>query len=207
MVGAMKHILVGGVAVVLASCAAPQGNNVLQKWSQPIVMWEGIEATTLPMETVTMDGRLVFFVVELSINGNRESFLVDSGCSSTSFTDAFVRTLKAKISVGQRGVIYGVDWSRKANTIVLDSIDLGFARVDNLEIPSRDILGTMFHNQLVSKKGRPIAGIVGVDLLVPLGASLDLAESTITFRKMPNQLPDPPSASVTPPAGQKLRQP
>src|ERR1035438_10181101 len=102
MVGAMKHILVGGVAVVLASCAAPQGNNVLQKWSQPIVMWEGIEATTLPMETVTMDGRLVFFVVELSINGNRESFLVDSGCSSTSFTDAFVRTLKAKISVGQR---------------------------------------------------------------------------------------------------------
>jgi hypothetical protein len=65
----------------------------------------------------------------------------------------------------------------------------------------------MFHNQLVSKKGRPIAGIVGVDLLVPLGASLDLAESTITFRKMPNQLPDPPSASVTPPAGQKLRQP
>src|ERR1035438_8341273 len=59
MVGAMKHILVGGVAVVLASCAAPQGNNVLQKWSQPIVMWEGIEATTLPTISRSSCGRYV----------------------------------------------------------------------------------------------------------------------------------------------------
>jgi hypothetical protein len=159
------------------------------------------------MDTVTMNGRLVFFVVELSINGKSESFLVDSGSSSTSFTDAFVRTLKPKIFVGQMGVVYGLGWSRKTNTILLDSIDLGFARVDGLEIPSTDILGMLFHQQLISKEGRPLAGIVGVDLLVPLGASLDLARSTITFRRMPSPALDPAPATVTPVAGQPPRQP
>lgn len=206
-IGIMKRILVGTLVVVLASCASPRGNNTLKRWSPAVATWSGAEAITLPMDTVALDGRLVFFVVDLSVNGKRESFIVDSGSSSTSFTDAFVRTLRAKVFVGQMGVIYGLGWSRKTNTILLDSIDLGFASVNKLEIPSTDILGMLFHQQLVSKEGRPLAGIIGVDLLVPLGASLDLARSTITFRKVPIHSPDPAPAPVPPVAGQVPHQP
>jgi hypothetical protein len=157
------------------------------------------------MDTISLNGRLVFFSVELSIDGNRESFLVDSGSSSTAFTDEFLRTLRAKISGGHQGVVLGVGWSRKTKTIVLQSIDLGFARIDKLEVPNEDILSTMFKEQLTSKGGRPLAGIIGVDMLVSLGASIDLANSTITFRKMPIQPPDGAHSSGASPEGQGPR--
>jgi len=207
MSGIMRRISVGALAVVLASCASPLGSNTPNRWSQPVVTWKGSEATTLPMDTVILDGRLVFFTVELSINGESESFLVDSGSSSTSFTDNFLRTLSPVLSAGQEGVIYGLGWSKKANTIMVDSIDLGFARINRLEIPNKDILGMMFNQQLTSKGGRPLAGIIGVDLLAPLGASIDLAKSTITFRKMPGQPREPASASAAPAAGRPAGHP
>jgi predicted aspartyl protease len=207
ILGDVMRMLFGALSVVLASCTSTPRNNSLNRWSQPIVTWEGVDATTLPMDTVTLDGRLVFLVVELSMNGNRESFLVDSGCSTTSFTNDFARTLKVKIAVGQTGVIYGLDWSRKASTVVLDTIDLGFARLDNLEIPSRDLLGMIFNQRITTTKGRSVAGIIGVDLLVPLGASLDLANLTITFRRMPGRSPDLKPASADAAASEPTRQP
>ena len=186
----MRLILAGALAAALASCASPPVTDNLKRWSPPTVTWKGNEATTLPLDTVTLGGRVAFFAVELSIDGNRESFLIDSGSSSTLFTDEFLRSLKGKVSGGQNSVIYGLGWSRKAKTIMLSSIDLGFARLDRLEIPSQDMLGAMFNQELTSSNGRPIAGIIGVDMLVSLGASLDLVKSTITFQKIPTQSPD-----------------
>lgn len=201
----MKRIPAAALAVVLASCASPPENDTLNRWSPPTAIWNGNETATLPLDTVSLNGRVVFFGVELSIDGYRETFLVDSGSSSTSFTDEFLRILKSKISGGQNGVVYGLGWSRKVNTIVIDSLDLGFARLKRLEIPNEDILGTMFYRQVISKNGRPLAGIIGVDMLVALGASIDLGNSTITFRKMPNRPPDPTPPPSMPPAGRESR--
>ena len=194
----MRLILAGTLAVVLASCASPPVTDNLKRWSPPAVTWKGNEPTTLPLDTVTLGGRVAFFAVEFSIDGKRASFLIDSGSSSTLFTDEFLRSLKGKVSGGQNSVIYGLGWSRKAKTIMLSSIDLGFARLDKLEIPSQDMLGAMFNQELTSSNGRPIAGIIGVDMLVSLGASLDLVKSTITFQKPPTQPPE-----TTPPKNQR----
>jgi len=197
----MKGILVAALSVVLASCATTEKGELTRVWSPPIIAWNGAESATLPMDTISMGGRVVFFIVELSIDGNKRSFIVDSGSSSTLFTAEFARTLKAGVSGGQQGVILGVGWSRTAATIMVDSMDLGFARLKRLEVPAEDILGVLFDRPIIAKDGRPIAGIIGVDLLVPLGASIDLEKSTITFRKIPGRRPHPAPAMAPGGAG------
>jgi len=89
MLGVMKGAVAMALVVTLAACASPRGNDTFGKWSLPTVRWNGVGSVTLPMDTISMDGRIVFYVVELSINGNRSLFLVDSGSSSTLFTREF----------------------------------------------------------------------------------------------------------------------
>jgi len=195
----MKRVLAAALGVVLTSCASTEKSELTRRWSPPTVVWNGAESVTLPMDTISMDGRIVFFTVELSIDGNKRSFIVDSGSSSTLFTSEFARAMNAKISRGQPGVVLGVGWSRTATTIIVDSMDLGFARLNRLEIPAEDIFGILFDRPMIAKDGRPISGIIGVDLLVPLGAAIDLEKSAITFRRTPSRRADP--ALAMPPAG------
>jgi hypothetical protein len=201
--GAMARTALGIATALLAACTAPQGNDTFARWTMPVVTWKGANPVTLPMDTISMDGRVMFYVVELSINGNKGLFLVDSGSSSTLFTREFASVLNLKVSGGRSGVVFGIGWSRKATTVVLDSIDLGFARVEKLEIPSDSIFGVLFERPVISSDGRPISGIVGMDLLVPLGASLDLDESRITFRRTPGQTQGLKPALVTPTEGRE----
>jgi hypothetical protein len=76
-------------------------------WSPPVIAWNGAESAALPMDTISVGGRVVFFVVELSTDGNKRSFIVDSGSSSTLFTAEFARTLKAEVSLGSRAQSWG----------------------------------------------------------------------------------------------------
>jgi hypothetical protein len=61
----------------------------------------------------------------------------------------------------------------------------------------------LFDRLIISNDGRPISGIIGMDLLVPLGASLDLEKPAITFRRIPNRPPDPAPALAIPHAGRQ----
>jgi hypothetical protein len=199
--GRVKRAALGMVCILLAACTAPQGNDTFARWTPPVVTWRRTNPISLPMDTISMDGRVMFYVVELTMNGSRGLFLVDSGSSSTLFTREFASGLNLKVSAGRNSVVFGIGWSRKATTVVLDSIDLGFARIQGLEIPSDSILGVLFERPVISNDGRPISGIVGMDLLVPLGASLDLNGSKITFQKAQGQSTDLMPALSLSPAG------
>src|SRR5208283_2059517 len=65
------RIALGIATAFLAACAAPQGNDTFARWTIPVVTWKGANPITLPMDTISMDGRVMFYVVELSINGNK----------------------------------------------------------------------------------------------------------------------------------------
>jgi Aspartyl protease len=180
----VKKCLAGILVIALASCASPGKNETSDKIPSPSAMWGSATAVTLPLDTISLDGRLVFYFVELSINGEKGRFMVDSGSNVSWFTQEFARTIREKSpsAAGHRMKVIGVGGTRRQDTTVVDSVDLGFASLHNVLFACGDVLG-LINRGLVAKKEPPLAGILGLDLLVPLGASLDLRKSTITFQK------------------------
>ncbi len=184
------------LALILAACTSPPANEAPGKVFSPVVTWTGAVTTTLPLETITWDGRLIFFVVNVSMNGEEGAFMVDSGSNVTWLTDEFSHAVLAKglVVASRQATINGVGGAKRQNTVLLDSLDLGFARLHPVLIATGDTL-RLINATLAKKKERPLAGILGLNLLVPLGASLDLQKSTITFQKLPQ--PEPTKSSVT----------
>jgi predicted aspartyl protease len=174
----MKESFLGFVAIVLASCTSPSGSDIGQ--TKPIVTWNGKGPITMPLDSVTLDGGLVFFVVELSVDGQRGLFMVDTGSNVTWFTDEVARSMKVG-APAERTEVNGVGGAERAKLVVIESIDLGFARLHHVPIASGPVLGSM-NRALVKKGEHPFSGVLGLNVLVPLGASLDLSRSTITFR-------------------------
>jgi hypothetical protein len=180
----VKNCLAGILVVALASCASPGKNEAADKIPAPAAMWGSATATTLPLDMISRDGRLVCYFVEVSINGEKGRFMVDSGSNVSWFTGEFARIIREKSpsAAGHRMKVNGVGGIRKQDTIVVDSVDLGFARLHNVLFACGDVLG-LINRGLVEKKEPPLSGILGLDLLVPLGASLDLRNRTLTFQK------------------------
>lgn len=182
----MKNGLAGILVIALASCASPgtNTNEVAGKIPSTATAWAGVPTITLPLDTISRDGRLVCYFVEISINGEKGRFMVDSGSNVSWFTQEFARIIREKSpsAAGHRMKVNGVGGIRKQDTILVDSVDLGFASLHKVLFACGDVLG-LINRDLFAKKEPPLSGILGLDLLVPLGASLNLRDSTITFQK------------------------
>jgi hypothetical protein len=182
----VKNCLAGILVIALASCASPgtNTNEAVDKILPATTAWSGTAPITLPLDTISRDGRLVCYFVEVSINGERGRFMVDSGSNVSWFTKEFARAIREKSlsAAGHRMKVNGVGGIRKQETLVVDSVDLGFASLHNVLFACGDVLG-LINRELAARKEPPLAGILGLDLLVPLGASVNLRNSTITFQE------------------------
>ena len=175
------------LAGLLASCASTPKSNPLDSMPPPIVAWEGADSVTLPLEFVGAGGRLTSVIVELAINGERARFVVDSGSNTTWFTREFTRDLNARES-GQKITIRGAVGTGKPDLVILDAMDFGFARLSRVGVTSGDVLQDM-NRALIAGGEYPVAGLLGLDILAPLGASIDLSRSTLTFHRAPAPRP------------------
>jgi predicted aspartyl protease len=189
----MKTILIMAVAMLLTSCAAPRLGDDFAAIYTPTVSWGSVDTVTLPLDTVSEAGHLDFFIITLPVNGNPARFMVDSGTNKTWFTKQFSKKIGAKVT-GLKIFAHGAGGNREQEVVLLDVADIGLARLHGLYVTSGDILKDM-NRSIATLHEEPIAGILGLDILVPLGASIDLAHSTITFRRRPNNTSEPGSPS------------
>lgn len=103
-------------------------------------------------------------VVQVRIAGTEFLFLVDTGATSMLNLKSFPHGDSTSISV--------TSWSgtveAKAQSILLNELVVGLHHVHNLRLPAVDL------SQIGRACGRQIDGIIGVDLLSQLGATVDI---------------------------------
>lgn len=132
----------------------------------PLLMIAGLascmQAEEIPLETCD---RLP--VVQSSIAGMKFLLLVDTGATSMLNLKSFPHGDAQRISV--------TSWTGTAQTnaqqIVIGDLAVGQHHFKNLKLPAIDL------SPIGRACGRQIDGILGIDLLVKLGATVDLKES------------------------------
>jgi hypothetical protein len=107
-------------------------------------------------------------VVQVSASGTRLLFLVDTGATSMLNTKSFAHGSARRVAV--------TSWSgtvtAKAQEISLDELSIGEHQLKDLRLPAIDL------SAIGKACGRRIDGILGVDLLSRLGATVDLKHKT-----------------------------
>jgi len=111
-------------------------------------------------------------VVEVRVSGLKFHFLVDT--AATSFLD--IRSFR----VGEAKAVAVTSWSgttdAKAKRVTINDLSLGDHHFHNLILPAVDLSG------IGLACGRQIDGILGIDLLLKLGAVVDLRDHTPRLR-------------------------
>jgi SnoaL-like protein len=107
-------------------------------------------------------------VLHVSVSGRKALFLVDTAATSMLNLKSFTR--------GDRHRIFVTSWSgtveTNAQSIMLDDLAIGEHHLKDLKLPALDL------SSIGEACGRRIDGILGVDLLRRLGATLDLKNQT-----------------------------
>jgi ketosteroid isomerase-like protein len=108
-------------------------------------------------------------VIDVQIAGLHKWFLVDTAATSMLNLESFAE--------GQARNIHVTSWSgtlaTSAKEVTLPDLSLGRTKLIELRLPAIDL------SAIVKACGRKIDGILGVDLLGKLGASINLKEQTI----------------------------
>jgi ketosteroid isomerase-like protein len=108
-------------------------------------------------------------VIEVQIAGLHKWFLVDTAATSMLNLESFAE--------GQARDIHVTSWSgtlaTSAKEVTLPDLSLGRTKLIELKLPAIDL------SAIGKACGRKIDGILGVDLLGKLGASINLKEQTI----------------------------
>jgi hypothetical protein len=111
-------------------------------------------------------------VVEVRVSGLKFHFLVDT--AATSFLN--IRSFR----VGEAKTVGITSWSgttdAKAKRVTIDDLSLGDHHFRNVVLPAVDLSG------IGRACGRQIDGILGIDLLLKLGAVVDLRDHTVRLR-------------------------
>ena len=111
-------------------------------------------------------------VVEVRVSGLKFHFLVDT--AATSFLD--IRSF----AVGEAKALDVTSWSgttaAKAKRVTIDDLSLGAHHLRKLVLPAVDLSG------IGRACGRQIDGILGIDLLLKLGAVVDLRDHALRLR-------------------------
>jgi hypothetical protein len=108
-------------------------------------------------------------VMEVSVGGQSMRFLVDT--AATSFLN-----LKS-FSEGKTRDVHVTSWSgtlaTSAREVTLEEVVIGSTKMMNLKLPAVDL------SAVGDACGKKIDGILGVDLLAKLGATIDLKKQTV----------------------------
>jgi hypothetical protein len=108
-------------------------------------------------------------MIEVQVAGLQKWFLVDTAATSILNLESF--------SAGQTRDIHVTSWSgtlaTSAKEVTLPDLSLGKTKLMELKLPAIDL------SAIGKACGRKIDGILGVDLLGKLGASINLKEQTI----------------------------
>ena len=133
-------------------------------FSSPVLAPSLTTAQELPLERCD-----VLPVIEVQVSGLHKWFLVDTGATSILNLDSFAS--------GQARHIRVTSWSgtlaTSAKEVTLPDLSIGQTKLLDLKLPAIDLSG------IGKACGRKIDGILGVDLLGKLGASIDLKAQTI----------------------------
>jgi hypothetical protein len=127
----------------------------------------GAGAQELPMERCD-----ALPVIDVEVAGLHKWFLVDTAATSILNLESF--------AAGQARDIHVTSWSgtlaTSAKEVTLPDLTVGRTKVVELKLPAIDL------SAIGKACGRKIDGILGVDLLGKLGASINLKEQTIHVR-------------------------
>jgi hypothetical protein len=177
-----KRACIALLALLVASCATSPAYNPLSSVPRPVVTWYKDGVATLPLRTIGESRNMIGVAVEIAVNGRKGWFLVDSGSSTSWLTSEFTRSIKV-LSTGNKIIVHGSAGTVTHDLVELDSMDVGFARLSHVWVTSGDLFEDV-NRELAAKGERRLSGILGLDVMVTLGGSIDLARSTVSFHEM-----------------------
>lgn len=138
-------------------------------------------APSVLAEEVHLDSCDGLLVAQVSVSGAKFRFLVDTGATSMLNSKSFTHGDSRKVSV--------TSWSgtveARSHEVVLAELVIGEHRLTGLHLPAVDL------SAIGDACGKRIDGILGVDLLSRLGATLDLKNHTAQL------VPDSKTAEAT----------
>ena len=138
----------------------------------PLLVLTLLMADSISAEEIDIVKCDVLPVVEVRVAGLKFHFLVDT--AATSFLN--IRSF----AVGEAKALDVTSWSgtteAKAKRVTIDDLSLGDHHLRNLVLPAVDLSG------IGRACGRQIDGILGIDLLLKLGAVVDLRDHALRLR-------------------------
>lgn len=134
-----------------------------------ILLNSGIVARVARAQELPLERCDALPVIDVQVAGLHKSFLVDTAATSMLNLESF--------AAGQARDIRVTSWSgtlaTSAKEVTLPDLSVGRTKVVELKLPAIDL------SAIGKACGRKIDGILGVDLLGKLGASINLKEQTI----------------------------
>lgn len=179
---AVKKAGIALLSLLVASCTTAPAYNPLSSVPLPIVTWYKDDVATLPLRTIGESRNMIGVAVEIAVNGRKGWFLVDSGSSTSWLTSEFTRSIKV-LSTGNKIIVHGSAGTVTHDLVELDSMDVGYARLSHVWVTSGDLFEDV-NRELAAKGERRLSGILGLDVMVTLGASIDLVHSTVSFHEV-----------------------
>jgi hypothetical protein len=177
----VKKAVTALLTLLVASCATAPAYNPLSTVPRPIVTWYKDGVVTLPLRTIGDSRNMIGVAAEIAVDGRKGWFLVDSGSSTSWLTSEFTRSIRV-VSTGNKIIVHGSAGTVTHDLVELDSMDVGFARLSHVWVTSGDLFEDV-NRELTAKGERRLSGILGLDVMVALGASIDLAGSTVSFHQ------------------------
>jgi hypothetical protein len=188
----VKKAVVALLALLVASCKTAPAYNPLSTVPQPLVTWYKDGVSTLPLRMIGESRNMIGVAVEIAVNGRKGLFLVDTGSSTSWLTSEFTRSIHV-LTTGNKIIVHGSAGTATHDLVELDSMDVGNARLSHVWVTSGDLFEDV-NRELAAKGERQLSGILGLDVMVALGGSLDIARSAVSFHEVamaPDAAPGP----------------
>ncbi|HEX8527887.1 retropepsin-like aspartic protease [Allosphingosinicella sp.] len=116
-------------------------------------------------------------VVEVTLNGRKGTFVLDTGANATVLHSAFAGQFALSDRAIARGPAVGVGGSRSAVQVRIESFSIGAVPIRQRRIMTTDLSGLT--TLLEPLAGRPIHGIVGQDVMKEHRAIVDVDGSVV----------------------------
>lgn len=132
------------------------------------ILLDALPHAAVPQE-IPLDHCDALPVVQVTVGGHPMRFLVDTAATSMLNLGSF--------GAGRARAMRVTSWSgtlaTSAREVTLDELVVGYTKLVGLKLPAIDL------SAIGNACGRKIDGILGVDLLAKLGASIDLKKRTV----------------------------
>jgi ketosteroid isomerase-like protein len=169
MVKTMRRVNRSPRIALQEGCGAPRQRLVRLAGLFAILLHAGLVARAARAQELPLERCDALPVVDVQVAGLHKSFLVDTAATSILNLESF--------AAGQAKDIRVTSWSgtlaTSAKEVTLPDLTVGRTKLIELKLPAIDL------SAIGKACGRKIDGILGVDLLGKLGASINLKEQTI----------------------------